>query len=41
MVVVGINSDDAEQMRHLNIEAGKMMKYGGVTDVEALAMKPP
>ena len=37
-VVVSINSDDAEQMRHLNIEAGKMMKYGGVTDVEALAM---
>ena len=37
-VVVSINSDDAEQMRHLNIEAGKMMKYGGVSDVDALAM---
>src|SRR5258708_2624680 len=37
-VVVSINSDDAEQMRHLNIEAGKMMKYGGVSDADALAM---
>ena len=37
-VVVSINSDDAEQMRHLNIEAGKAMKYGGVSETEALAM---
>src|SRR5436309_3195834 len=37
-VVVSINSDDAEQMRHLNIEAGKAMKYGGMTEDEALAM---
>ncbi|HTP30560.1 MAG TPA: amidohydrolase [Candidatus Acidoferrales bacterium] len=37
-VVVSINSDDAEQMRHLNIEAGKAMKYGGATETEALAM---
>ena len=37
-VIVSINSDDAEQMRHLNIEAGKAMKYGGATETEALAM---
>src|SRR5438094_9875011 len=37
-VVVSINSDDAEMMRHLNIEAGKAMKYGGMTEDEALAM---
>jgi imidazolonepropionase-like amidohydrolase len=37
-VLVSINSDDAEQMRHLNIEAGKAMKYGGATETEALAM---
>jgi imidazolonepropionase-like amidohydrolase len=37
-VVVSINSDDAEQMRHLNLEAGKAMKYGGLTEEEALAL---
>ncbi len=37
-VLVSINSDDAELMRHLNTEAGKVMKYGGVTEDEALAM---
>jgi imidazolonepropionase-like amidohydrolase len=37
-VLVSINSDDAELMRHLNSEAGKVMKYGGVTEEEALAM---
>lgn len=37
-VVVSINSDDAEQMRHLNIEAAKAMKYGGMSETEALAM---
>ena len=37
-VVVSLNSDDAELMRHLNSEAGKAMKYGGMTQDEALAM---
>ena len=37
-VVVSLNSDDAELMRHLNSEAGKAMKYGGMTETEALAM---
>ncbi len=37
-IVVSINSDDAEQMRHLNIEAAKSMKYGGMSETEALAM---
>jgi imidazolonepropionase-like amidohydrolase len=37
-VVVSLNSDDAELMRHLNSEAGKAMKYGGMNETEALAM---
>ena len=37
-VLVSLNSDDAELMRHLNSEAGKAMKYGGMTETEALAM---
>jgi len=37
-VVVSLNSDDAELMRHLNTEAGKAMKYGGATEEQALAM---
>jgi imidazolonepropionase-like amidohydrolase len=37
-VVVSVNSDDAELMRHLNTEAGKAMKYGGATEDQALAM---
>ncbi len=40
-VLVSLNSDDAggaELMRRLNTEAGKIMKYGGVTEDEALAM---
>ncbi|MBL0157733.1 MAG: amidohydrolase [Bryobacterales bacterium] len=40
-VLVSLNSDDAggaELMRRLNTEAGKMMKYGGLTEDEALAM---
>ena len=37
-VVVSFNSDDAELMRHLNTEAGKAMKYGGMNETEALAM---
>jgi imidazolonepropionase-like amidohydrolase len=36
-VVVSLNSDDAELMRHLNSEAGKTMKYGGLTEDQALA----
>src|SRR5579864_2392987 len=37
-IVVSLNSDDAELMRHLNSEAGKTMKYGGMTEDQALAM---
>ncbi len=37
-VLVSLNSDDAELMRHLNSEAGKAMKYGGLTENEALAL---
>lgn len=37
-VIASVNSDDAELMRHLNTEAAKAMKYGGVTETEALAM---
>ena len=37
-ILVSLNSDDAELMRHLNTEAGKAMKYGGATETEALAM---
>ncbi len=40
-VLVSLNSDDAggaELMRRLNTEAAKVMKYGGLTEDEALAM---
>jgi imidazolonepropionase-like amidohydrolase len=37
-VLVSINSDSGEEMRHLNQEAAKTMKWGGVDEVEALAM---
>ena len=37
-VIASLNSDDAELMRHLNTEAAKTMKYGGVSETEALAM---
>src|SRR5208282_5694553 len=37
-VIVSINSDDAEEARHLNQEAAKMMKYGGLTEDEALRL---
>jgi imidazolonepropionase-like amidohydrolase len=37
-VVVSINSDDAEEATHLNQEAAKTMKYGGMTHDEALKM---
>ncbi len=35
-VVVSYNSDDAELGRHLNHEAAKAVRYGGVPEVEAL-----
>jgi len=34
-VTVAINSDDAEMIRRLNQEAGKTMKYGGMSELEA------
>jgi imidazolonepropionase-like amidohydrolase len=37
-VVVSINSDDAEEATHLNQEAAKSIKYGGLTHDEALKM---
>jgi hypothetical protein len=35
---VAINSDDAEMARRLNQEAAKSIKYGGLTEEEALRM---
>lgn len=35
---VAINSDDAEMARRLNQEAAKTIKYGGLSEVEALEM---
>lgn len=37
-VNVGINSDDAEMARRLNQEAAKSVKYGGLTEEEALKL---
>lgn len=37
-VIVSINSDDAEEMRHLNQEAAKSMKWGGLSELEALKL---
>jgi imidazolonepropionase-like amidohydrolase len=37
-VVVSLNSDSDELQRHLNLEAAKTMRYGGLTENEALAM---
>src|SRR5262249_95428 len=37
-VVVSVNADDAELARHLNTEAAKSMKWGGLSDDEALAL---
>ena len=37
-VVVSINSDSAEEIRHLNQEAGKCVKWGGMDEIEALKM---
>ncbi len=35
---VCIKSDDAELMRHLNLEAAKMVRYGGLSEAQALAL---
>ncbi|HEX4149306.1 MAG TPA: amidohydrolase family protein [Pirellulales bacterium] len=35
-VLVSFNSDDAELARHLNTEAAKAVKYGGLSEPEAL-----
>ncbi|MFK7766989.1 MAG: amidohydrolase family protein [Mariniblastus sp.] len=35
-VVVSFNSDDGELGRHLNHEAAKAVRYGGVSEIEAL-----
>ena len=37
-VVVSLNSDSDELQRHLNLEAAKVMRYGGMSATEALAM---
>jgi adenine deaminase len=37
-VLVSVNSDDAEEATHLNQEAAKSMKYGGLTHDEALKL---
>jgi imidazolonepropionase-like amidohydrolase len=37
-VIVAVNSDDAEQARHLNQEAAKGIKYGGLTEEQAFKM---
>jgi imidazolonepropionase-like amidohydrolase len=37
-VLVSINSDSGEEMRHLNQEAAKAMKWGGVSAEDALRM---
>ena len=37
-VIASINSDDAELARHLNTEAAKSIKWGGLSDDEALAL---
>ena len=37
-VLVSINSDSSEEMRHLNQEAAKAVKWGGLGEIEALAL---
>jgi imidazolonepropionase-like amidohydrolase len=37
-VLVSINSDSAEEHRHLNQEAAKAIKYGGLTEEQALRL---
>jgi imidazolonepropionase-like amidohydrolase len=37
-ILVSLNSDSAELMRHLNAEAAKTIKYGGLSETEALSL---
>ncbi len=37
-VLVSINSDSAEEHRHLNQEAAKTIRYGGLTEAQALEL---
>ncbi len=37
-VIVSINSDSAEEMRHLNQEAAKAVKWGGMEEIDALKL---
>jgi imidazolonepropionase-like amidohydrolase len=37
-ILTSINSDSGELIRHLNTEAAKTMKYGGLTEDEALSL---
>ncbi len=37
-VVVSINSDSGEEMRHLNQEAAKAVKWGGMNEIDALKL---
>jgi imidazolonepropionase-like amidohydrolase len=37
-VIVSINSDSEEEARHLNQEAAKAMKWGGLSELEALKL---
>src|SRR6202023_699527 len=37
-VLVSVNSDDAEEATHLNQEAAKSMKFGGLSHAEALKL---
>jgi urease alpha subunit len=37
-IITSVNSDDAEMGRRLNQEAAKAIKYGGLTEVEALKL---
>lgn len=37
-ILVSLNSDSADVIRRLNTEAAKTIKYGGLTETEALAM---
>jgi imidazolonepropionase-like amidohydrolase len=37
-IIVSLNSDSDELMRHLNDEAAKTIKYGGLNETEALSL---
>jgi imidazolonepropionase-like amidohydrolase len=37
-IIVSVNSDDPDEARHLNQEAAKSMKYGGLTENQALRL---